>query len=414
MPDVQPNGLAFQEAIDFFRAKVSLPTKTWTDLWQGQHARAFVVAGAIQADLVADLRQAVDAAIAQGETIEQFRKRFDEIVAKSGWSYNGSRGWRTGVIFNTNLRTAYQAGRWAQIQQLKATRPYLRYTAVMDLRTRPLHRLWHNTVLPVDDPWWDTHYPPNGWNCRCTVQSLNARDLDRYGLKISDQAPPVDLVKRLINVDGAKVEFDVPKGIDPGFGYNVGKAGYGAGQEAVAGAADSTKPTFTALKGPREALPPPPLPDAVPPIAPDKLLPPATTEKELRQRLTDALGGPETIFMDPTGARVLINQTLIDHYMEHDNPFDGRDRFFPFIPELIENPQEIWVGFATNDETGKVELRRRYLRIIELNKDRRLILVTDIEAGLWRTVTFNMESRGQMTTVRTGLLIYKGDEMATG
>jgi SPP1 gp7 family putative phage head morphogenesis protein len=354
-----------------------------------------------------DLRGAVDAALTKGETLEQFRARFDEIVATHGWSYKGNRGWRTAVIYNTNLRMAYSAGRWAQIQKVKSGRPYLRYVAVQDRRTRHLHREWHNTVLPVDDPWWDNHYPPNGWNCRCTVMSLSQRDIDSGRYKLSPKAPDDPKVEKIVHVNGQAVELSVPRGIDPGFGYNVGKAGYGVGQSALAGAVDQAAPKFSALKGPREQLPPP-LPASVPPIAQVELSPPASTEEELRQRLTDVLGGPELVLTDPTGTKVLINQSLIDHYMEHKNPFDGRDRFFPFIPELIEKPQEIWVGFATNDVTGKVEMRRRYLRNIDLGKDRRLILVTEIESGIWRTVTFHYSPRGPLATVRTGLMIYDG------
>jgi hypothetical protein len=36
------------------------------------------------------------------------------------------------------------------------------------------------TVLPVDDPFWDTHYPPIGFNCRCGVRSLSESELERY------------------------------------------------------------------------------------------------------------------------------------------------------------------------------------------------------------------------------------------
>ncbi len=207
------------EAIEFLRHKLNVPTRTWTDVWQEMHDRAFMVAGAQADDLVEDFHQAVLKAISEGWTLEQFRKEFDRIVAEHGWSYNGSRNWRSEVIFQTNLRTAMAAGRSHQIERLKAVRPYLRYVAVMDGRTRPLHAAWHNTVLPVDHPWWDTHFPPNGWNCRCSVQSLNERDLVRYGLKLSGQAPPSPLVPRV--VQGRTIE--VPEGIDPGFAYHPGK-----------------------------------------------------------------------------------------------------------------------------------------------------------------------------------------------
>lgn len=210
------------EAIAFLRDKLRLPTATWLDIWQEMHSAAFVVAGAQSDALLKDFHDAVLKAIEQGETLETFRKDFDRIVADHGWSYNGSRNWRSRVIFQTNLRMAYAAGRWQQIERVKDARPYLRYVAVMDARTRPLHRVWHNTVLPVDHPWWQTHFPPNGWNCRCSVQSLNERDLVRYRLKVSAEAPPIEWVERLVGSGDSRRAIMVPKGIDPGFAYRPG------------------------------------------------------------------------------------------------------------------------------------------------------------------------------------------------
>lgn len=214
--------LPFAEAIAFLRDKLRLPTRAWTDLWQEQHAVAFTVAGAQTVQLVADFHEAVLKAIEQGTTLEEFRRDFDRIVAAYGWSYNGSRGWRSRVIFTTNLRMAYQAGKWQQAQRTKDTRPYLRYSAVLDSRTRPLHRQWHGTILPVDHPWWAQHYPPNGWNCRCTALSVSDRDLARRGWKVTEQPPASPI--RMVAVRGRGVEA-VPDGIDAGFAYNVGAAG---------------------------------------------------------------------------------------------------------------------------------------------------------------------------------------------
>ena len=89
--------LPFEEQEKFFRAKLNIPTRKWTDLWKDQHSKGFMVAGAYKADLLADFRDAVDKAITQGTTLEEFRKDFDQIVAKHGWSYNGSRNWRSEV-----------------------------------------------------------------------------------------------------------------------------------------------------------------------------------------------------------------------------------------------------------------------------------------------------------------------------
>ncbi|MBN8955716.1 MAG: minor capsid protein [Rhizobiales bacterium] len=220
--DPEPFETAPLEAIEFFRQKLRVPTLTWTDLWQEMHSEAFMVAGAQSDALLKDFQEAIQKAIEEGTTLAQFRQDFDRIVAEHGWSYNGSRNWRSRVIFQTNMRMSYAAGRWEQIQRVKTTRPYLRYVAVMDNRTRPAHRAWHGTILPADDPWWQTHFPPNGWNCRCTVMTLNERDLARYGFTVSEQAPEIEWVERNINTrDGPRTVL-VPKGIDPGFAYRPG------------------------------------------------------------------------------------------------------------------------------------------------------------------------------------------------
>ncbi len=102
-------------------------------------------------------------ALKNGTTLTQFRKDFDAIVEKHGWAYKGKRGWRSAIIFDTNMRTSHMAGRWAQIQANKDRRPFLQYRTAGDARVRPQHRQWNGLIYPVDDAFWSTHYPPNGW-----------------------------------------------------------------------------------------------------------------------------------------------------------------------------------------------------------------------------------------------------------
>jgi len=90
-----------------------------------------------------------------------------------------------------------------------------------DERVRASHRAWHNVTLPVDDPWWQTHYPPNGWRCRCTAVQLRARDVEG-NQALKRQAPDEPLVEWKNPHTGEAVQ--VPANIDPGFGYNVGQA----------------------------------------------------------------------------------------------------------------------------------------------------------------------------------------------
>lgn len=210
----------FEQAIRFFRRKVNVPTARWDDLWHGQHAHGFMVAGATKVALLDDFRRAVDAAIADGETLEQFRKRFDTIVAKHGWQYNGSRGWRSRVIWETNVRTAVMAGKWEQFSSADMSRlPYLMYQHNTLLNPREHHKAWDKLVLRKDDPWWATHFPPNGWGCRCTVIQISERQLRRLGKGGPDTAPG----------------SDPPGALPPEWAYNVGEAAQSMGPARALG-----------------------------------------------------------------------------------------------------------------------------------------------------------------------------------
>ena len=226
---IEHGSLPFGEQIEFFRGKLNLPTASWTDIFDGQHARAFVVAGAMKDDLLTDLRGAVDKVIADGATLEDFRKDFDALVQRHGWVYNGGRNWRTRVIYHTNLRQSYNTGRWQQQQQVIRTRPFWRYRhSPFQEHPRAEHQAWDGLVLRHDDAFWSTHYPQNAWGCDCDVETLSARDLKRLGKDGPDEAPAIEYEERTVGVRGPNPRtVRVPKGIDPGFGYSPGEAAYG-------------------------------------------------------------------------------------------------------------------------------------------------------------------------------------------
>lgn len=217
--------MPFNNAVDFFRRKVNVPARSWDAIWQQEHDVGFMVAGATKADLIQDMRNIVGQVTENSDGLHGFRKNFDQVVNKHGWGYNGGRNWRTRVIYETNLYQAHNAGRYAQIQKVKKFRPYLRYRHNDAVEhPRPEHLAWDSLILPVDDPWWDTHMPMNGWGCKCFVQSLNERDLKKLGKSGPDIAPPINMVEKSIGVRGPNPRtVRVPKGVDPGFAYTPGK-----------------------------------------------------------------------------------------------------------------------------------------------------------------------------------------------
>ena len=209
----------FQEQIDFLRRKLNLPSETWRDIQRAAHDRAFVVAGATKADMLHDLRKAVDQAV-HGGSIGEFRKAFAEIVAKhgwTGWTGEGSKAgeaWRTRVIYQTNLMTSYAAGRRAQLldPDLVKRRPFWRYVHNDSVtHPRPHHKQWGDMRLTLrhDHPFWSTHFPPNGWGCKCRVIAV-ATPAD------GDATTPPD------GWDAIDPRTGAPAGIDEGWDYAPG------------------------------------------------------------------------------------------------------------------------------------------------------------------------------------------------
>lgn len=79
--------------------------------------------------------------------------------------------------FNHARASARMAAKWVKFENRKDVLPSLKYRTVGDGRVRPDHRLLEGVTYPVDDPFWNTYYPPNGWNCRCTVTSTPTEEI---------------------------------------------------------------------------------------------------------------------------------------------------------------------------------------------------------------------------------------------
>lgn len=212
MPQARYGSLPFQESIDFFRSKLNIPTERWNDVWRDGHNSGFMIAGALKNDLLNDFRQAVDSAIAEGKSLSWFKSQFKEIRAKHGWDHTGSSSWRSKVIYDTNMRQSYNAGRYEQLQHFA----YWEYQHGDSRFPRPMHLSWHNLLLPKDDPWWKTHFPQNGWGCKCKVRGRSQQYVDRKGITLN-AAPKDGIWQWTDKVTGES--HDIPKGIDPGFDY---------------------------------------------------------------------------------------------------------------------------------------------------------------------------------------------------
>lgn len=189
------------ELIQYIKDKKPELHYNYDELMHEAHHRTFTVAKITRLDLLKDIQDSLANAMNKGVGFEEWKKNIVPTLKEKGWYgkvesispageikdiYVGSRRLKT--IFDTNMRVAYNRGRYQS--QMESLGEYFYYSAIMDSDTRPTHAKLHGTILPKTHPFWDTHYPPNDWNCRCTVRVYTKKQLENRGLTPSFFTPP--------------------------------------------------------------------------------------------------------------------------------------------------------------------------------------------------------------------------------
>lgn len=224
-----------QEALDYFRSKGLAVGFDYRDVWRQEHAVAFTVAKAMTYDVLTAIRGEVDRALAEGRTYREFEKDMIPRLQQLGWwgkqnmidpktglpvkAQLGSPR-RLKTIYRANLRTARAAGQWERAQRTKEALPYFEYLLGPSERHRDEHAAIAGTILPVDDPFWDSHYPPNGWGCKCHLRQITRQEATRKG---GESHRPNVPEREWLNKRTGEVER-LPQGIDPGWDTSPGKA----------------------------------------------------------------------------------------------------------------------------------------------------------------------------------------------
>ena len=176
--------VTFLEALEYaHNKKIVLPDEFYSmDLKTRQMATTVSFLSSLEQ--IETVIKAVNKSIADGGTFNDFQKLIaeSEIILPKHYLDN---------VFRTNIQNAYGHGRWQQQQRNKAKRPYLMYSAINDSRVRPAHLALNRIVLPIDHPFWLTHYPPTGFRCRCSCIALTEKQALKYGITPDDKLPEV-------------------------------------------------------------------------------------------------------------------------------------------------------------------------------------------------------------------------------
>jgi len=240
------------EVTAYFQNRQLRPSFSWEDMEPEEHAIAFSVAKAMELDVLEALQGSLRDAIEQGIPYRQWARDLTPRLQDLGWwgrqimedpqtgelrevQLGSPRRLRT--IYRANLRSARAAGQWERIQRTRDVLPYLVYLLGPSERHRPHHAEKEGLVLPADDPFWETWFPPNGWGCKCHVRQIGQREAERRGIS---EAPEV---RRREVLNGRTGEIrQVPVGIDPGWEGNPGLARQRRMEQFLADRLDAADP----------------------------------------------------------------------------------------------------------------------------------------------------------------------------
>lgn len=356
----------------------------WRDVWQEEHLTSFVVAKMASGDLLADVHGSLVKAISEGWTRERFVQELRPMLQKAGWwgrkeqldpttgelrevQLGSPRRLRT--IYDVNMRMANATGRWQRFEEAKAGMPYLVYTAVLDEVTRDQHARWGGRggvriILPIDHPFWRTHFPPNGWHCRCTVIAANDAMLKARGWTVTTDAEldALDWTKTkpwLNRRTGAMMT--VPVGIDPGFAYNVGM-----GRRAALTPPPTPEPQREIVQGDRypRRLPATRAPRAYPAGVAKR---PDLDGEGVFDAFSKVLGVPDGgVFFDKAQTPLAVGRSLFEQrnaagvVIGDKGDKAGRAAYAEVFAATLKDPDEIWMSVQLQ-ANGQPRLVRYYV-----------------------------------------------------
>lgn len=391
--------LTMQAASDFWRNKIKLGPAEFAKLSDEAKIRAFGISGIAKGAELTTVFNSLQAAIDKGISFSEFKKDCAEIFARRGWT--GKREWRVQNIFRTNIQTAYNSGRYKAQKENADVFPYLQYNAVNDRRTRPTHAAMNGKIFPLDHPFWDTWYPPNGYRCRCSTLSLTEGQIKRMGLKVETEDPTDTPVEIANPKTGAKMTVQqlLP---DPGFAHHPGKVVWGGMAErpaaadfkamaGLAGISDFGRKPLTGILA--KGLP-----------AQPSLLPGGKDESFYKEAFEKSFG-KEQVIKDALGEPVILAEGAVQ--------YTGKDgEAIAIIRQTLTKPFEIWLTPQLDAATGRVRLAKRYLSLWRSPEGSAAGGVVVLEAvdgsygGVVALITGAPDTFGPAEKERQGLLLY--------
>lgn len=296
--------------------------------------------------------------------------------------------------YDTAVLTAEAAATYQRLIKKANTFPYWQYVTAGDNRVREEHRQLNGLILEVRDPRWDKIYPPNGWNCRCRVKPLMSHEVKPGQLESSKQQAD-DFMETDEWEKTKKHHFDVNMGKRAEI-FNKNQMYVRKFTDNAGILMDRVKPSEWGVADDYKSL--------------IKKAAKETTKYEgtaadwwkLHHTVKD---GKEVLEAQDYNRRIwyMERKAFDDHTTDHRKSRQFRTQYLDCIREVMNDPDEVWIGHDFKDSQVKDFHLTQWL-YIKYYGDTAIVCVCKIQG---ERMNFKSWYELQNPRIRTGLLVYK-------
>jgi SPP1 gp7 family putative phage head morphogenesis protein len=182
--DFQP--MTADAAAARFASKTVLTSDAFDALAKEAQANAFRIAKIHNLALLQEARDIIHRGIRDGLDYGQIRRALQAVFDRRGLPQPSMGHLMT--IWRRNSQQAYNDSRRKVLEtpEARAIFQFWRYTTVSPTgraggvrNVRATHAALHGKVFLVDDPFWNRHFPPWEWGCRCYHVAMMATQVKR-------------------------------------------------------------------------------------------------------------------------------------------------------------------------------------------------------------------------------------------
>jgi SPP1 gp7 family putative phage head morphogenesis protein len=171
----------FVEAVEALLKRTPVLAEGWKATREAWLKNGFALAKSTTKTLTRKVRGSFERFLRGGLTVEETTSAIRTQLRTSGASITKAYA---DTVFRTVVSTAYSEGRKEQAKRPGVRRAACgwRYVATTDRDVRENHLGGHDMIAHVDDKVWETHSPPNGYNCRCALEIVPTKEMVELGL----------------------------------------------------------------------------------------------------------------------------------------------------------------------------------------------------------------------------------------